>query len=147
MWVVGTGARLSTFPVCSPEARAPLVECVSVVVTGVVVVVVVVEVTVVLVAVAGAAGVAAAPVVPAAGVPAAGVPAAGVPIAGSVPMGAIAPAAPLAAAAPHTESIVESIANEHDGTVTAANADDGGAVFTLQLPLGDGPDDRSDPGL
>ena len=32
-------------------------------------------------------------------------------------------------------SIVAGIAAEHKGTATAANAVDGGAVFTLQLPL------------
>ena len=34
-------------------------------------------------------------------------------------------------------AIVASIAQEHGGTVTAQNAPDGGAVFTLRLPLGD----------
>ncbi|HEY4331123.1 MAG TPA: sensor histidine kinase, partial [Ilumatobacteraceae bacterium] len=34
-------------------------------------------------------------------------------------------------------SIVESIAHEHGGTVAAGNADGGGAVFTMTLPLGD----------
>ena len=32
-------------------------------------------------------------------------------------------------------SIVESIAHEHGGTVSAANAIDGGAVFTIRIPL------------
>ena len=32
-------------------------------------------------------------------------------------------------------SIVESIAREHDGTVSVANAIDGGAVFTIRIPL------------
>jgi two-component system sensor histidine kinase MtrB len=32
-------------------------------------------------------------------------------------------------------SIVEGVASEHGGHVTAANADDGGAVFTIALPL------------
>ena len=32
-------------------------------------------------------------------------------------------------------SIVAGIAAEHGGTATATNADDGGAVFTLRLPL------------
>ena len=32
-------------------------------------------------------------------------------------------------------SIVAGIAAEHQGTASAANAVDGGAVFTLQLPL------------
>ena len=35
-------------------------------------------------------------------------------------------------------SIVAGIAAEHGGTATAANADDGGARFTLRLPLNDG---------
>jgi two-component system OmpR family sensor kinase len=34
-------------------------------------------------------------------------------------------------------AIVDGIAHEHGGTVTAQNAADGGAVFTLRLPLGD----------
>ncbi len=34
-------------------------------------------------------------------------------------------------------AIVQSIAHEHGGTATAANAEGGGAVFTLRLPLGD----------
>jgi two-component system OmpR family sensor kinase len=33
-------------------------------------------------------------------------------------------------------AIVAAVAEEHGGTVTAANADDGGAVFTLRLPIG-----------
>ncbi len=33
-------------------------------------------------------------------------------------------------------SIVAAIAHEHGGTVTAANAPDGGAVFTIDLPVG-----------
>jgi two-component system OmpR family sensor kinase len=33
-------------------------------------------------------------------------------------------------------AIVASIAHEHDGTVTVKNAPDGGAVFTLRVPLG-----------
>jgi signal transduction histidine kinase len=32
-------------------------------------------------------------------------------------------------------SIVTAIAHEHGGHVTAANADDGGAVFTIALPV------------
>jgi two-component system OmpR family sensor kinase len=32
-------------------------------------------------------------------------------------------------------SIVQGVAAEHGGRVTAANADDGGAVFTITLPL------------
>ncbi|HEX9547011.1 MAG TPA: sensor histidine kinase, partial [Acidimicrobiales bacterium] len=32
-------------------------------------------------------------------------------------------------------SIVEGIATEHGGTATAANAEDGGAVFELHLPM------------
>ncbi len=39
-------------------------------------------------------------------------------------------------------SIVAAIAAEHGGTAEAANHPDGGAVFTLRLPV-DGPDDRS----
>ena len=39
-------------------------------------------------------------------------------------------------------SIVAAIATEHGGTAEAANHPDGGAVFTLRLPI-DGPDDRS----
>ncbi len=35
-------------------------------------------------------------------------------------------------------SIVAGIAEEHDGTATVANEDDGGARFTLRLPLNDG---------
>lgn len=31
--------------------------------------------------------------------------------------------------------IVAAVAAEHDGTVSAANAPDGGAVFTVRLPL------------
>lgn len=34
-------------------------------------------------------------------------------------------------------AIVDGIAHEHDGTVTAENAADGGARFTLRLPIGD----------
>ncbi|MCU1373167.1 MAG: sensor histidine kinase [Actinomycetia bacterium] len=34
-------------------------------------------------------------------------------------------------------SIVAAIVHEHGGRVTAANADDGGAVFTIELPLDD----------
>jgi two-component system, OmpR family, sensor kinase len=33
-------------------------------------------------------------------------------------------------------AIVTAVAEEHGGTVTATNADDGGAVFTLRLPIG-----------
>ena len=33
-------------------------------------------------------------------------------------------------------AIVAGIANEHNGTATAANAEGGGAIFTLRLPLG-----------
>ena len=33
-------------------------------------------------------------------------------------------------------SIVAAIAAEHGGTARASNAHDGGALFTLQLPLG-----------
>ncbi len=33
-------------------------------------------------------------------------------------------------------AIVAAVAEEHGGTVTATNADDGGAVFTLRLPIG-----------
>ena len=40
-------------------------------------------------------------------------------------------------------SIVESIAHEHDGTVSVANAIDGGAVFTIRIPL-NGPDRASE---
>ena len=32
-------------------------------------------------------------------------------------------------------SIVAAIVHEHGGSVTAANADDGGAAFTIRLPL------------
>ena len=36
-------------------------------------------------------------------------------------------------------SIVQSIAHEHGGVASAGNASDGGAVFTLKLPLDDAP--------
>jgi signal transduction histidine kinase len=32
-------------------------------------------------------------------------------------------------------AIVESVAHEHGGTVTATNAADGGAIFTMDLPI------------
>jgi two-component system, OmpR family, sensor kinase len=40
-------------------------------------------------------------------------------------------------------AIVQAVAAEHGGTVDAANADDGGAVFTLAVPIGPAPDERS----
>jgi signal transduction histidine kinase len=36
-------------------------------------------------------------------------------------------------------SIVSAIAASHHGTATAANHPDGGAIFTVELPLGDLP--------
>ena len=44
-------------------------------------------------------------------------------------------------------SIVAGIATEHGGAVTVANADDGGAVFTIRIPRSnDRPPVASDPG-
>jgi len=42
-------------------------------------------------------------------------------------------------------SIVAAIVNVHGGSVTAANAADGGAVFTVSLPLADAPDASDSP--
>jgi len=42
-------------------------------------------------------------------------------------------------------AIVASIAGEHGGTATAANAPDGGALFTLRLPLSHQVSDKSEP--
>jgi len=42
-------------------------------------------------------------------------------------------------------AIVASIAGEHGGTATAANAPDGGALFTLRLPLTHQVSDKSEP--
>jgi two-component system OmpR family sensor kinase len=43
-------------------------------------------------------------------------------------------------------SIVEAIALEHGGRATADNAQDGGAVFTIELPIGPSPEPRTGEG-